>query len=68
MSGDMASVMLTFLPRRATARRTRWPNGARPLLLRVQMLNPDSSMYTGRRWTPVKEGIDDVAQTGKYEY
>ena len=25
-------------------------------------------MYTRRWWTPVKEGIDDVAQTGKCEY
>ena len=33
----------------------RSPNGARPLLLRVKMLNPDSSMYTWRWWTPVKE-------------
>ena len=69
MSGDMSSVMLTFLPRGATTRRTRSPNGARPLLLRVKMLNPDSSIYTWRWWTPVmKEGIDDVAQTGKCEY
>ena len=65
-SDDMASVMLTFLPRGATTRRTRSPNGARSLLLRVKMLNPDS--YTWRWWTPVKEGIDDVAQTGKCEY
>ena len=34
----------------------------------VKMLNPDSSMYTWRWWTPVKERIDDVAQTGKCEY
>ena len=45
MSGDMASVMLTFLPRGATTRRTCSPNDARPLLLRVKMLNLDSSMY-----------------------
>ena len=68
MSGDMASVMLTFLPRGATTRRTRSLNGARPLLLQVKMLNLDSSMYTWRWWTPVKEGIDDVARTGKCEY
>ena len=68
MLGDMASVMLTFLPRGATTRRTRSPNGVRPLLLRVKMLNPDSSMYTWCWWTPVKERIDDVAQTGKCEY
>ena len=68
MSGDMTSVMLTFLLRGATTRRTRSPNGARPLFLLVKMLNPDSSMYTWRWWTPVKEGIDDVAQTGKCEY
>ena len=40
MSGDMASAMLTFLPRGATTRWTRSPNGARPLLLRVKLLNP----------------------------
>ena len=68
MSGDMASVMLTFLPRGATTQRTRWPNGARPLVLLVKMLNPGSSIYTWRWWTPVKEEIDDVAQTSKCEY
>ena len=61
MWGDMVSVMLTFLPRGAITRRTCSPNGARPLLLRVKMLNSNSSMYTWRWWTPVKEGIDDVA-------
>ena len=29
---------------------------------------PDSSMYTWRWWTSVKERIDDVAQTDKCEY
>ena len=69
MSSDMPSVMLTFLPRGTTTLRTCSPNGAWPLLLRVKMLNPDSSMYIWCWWTPVKEGIDDdVAQTGKCEY
>ena len=46
MLGDMASMMLTFLPCGATTRRTRSPNSARSLVLWVKMLNSDSSMYT----------------------
>ena len=44
--GDVASVMLTFLPRGATTRRTRSPNGARPLLLRLMMWHEQINVNT----------------------
>ena len=68
MSGDMASVMSMFLLRGATTRRTRLPNGARPLTSRGLTSLLGEPMYTWHWWTPVKEGIDDVAQTDKCEY